>query len=103
MPASKLRNRCPAPKAGFAARIIVPLALAMALATGAHAAALAGTTVMGAGPAVASAGPIRHVAASGTTKPDGAAVDARLGTSPRLARRSLEIGREIRMAICAGC
>jgi hypothetical protein len=52
----------------------------------------------------ASAGSFaRHVSALGATKPDGAPLDARLGTSPRLERQSCLIDTTIRQAICNAC
>jgi len=45
----------------------------------------------------------RHVASNGTTKPLGAPVDQRLGTSPHLATADMRLSRAIRAAICTGC
>ncbi|WP_407518791.1 hypothetical protein [Methylobacterium oryzisoli] len=47
--------------------------------------------------------PSRHVTALGTTKPDGAPLDARGGTRPDLDRRSRALDRLIATAICRGC
>ncbi|WP_056093290.1 hypothetical protein [Methylobacterium sp. Leaf99] len=46
---------------------------------------------------------LRHVAANGTTKPLGAPVDQRLGTSLHLATADMRLSRAIRAAICTGC
>lgn len=48
-------------------------------------------------------GIVRQVIASGTTKPVGSALDARLGTNTILDRRSRALDRQIRTAICTGC
>lgn len=40
---------------------------------------------------------------SGTTKPPGAALDGRLGTSPALENASRRLDALVRMAICTGC
>lgn len=45
----------------------------------------------------------RHVAASGTTKPPGASLDQRVGTSMHLIREDIRLSRVIRTAICTGC
>ena len=45
----------------------------------------------------------RHVTATGTTKPAGAALDARRGTGPALDLASRRLDRLIRTAICTGC
>lgn len=45
----------------------------------------------------------RHVAATGTTKPLGASLDHRLGTSMRLTTADMRLSRAIRTAICTGC
>lgn len=45
----------------------------------------------------------RHVASNGTTKPAGAALDRRNGTTPDLDRRSRELHRLIATSICTGC
>ena len=45
----------------------------------------------------------RHVTPLGTTKPNGAALDERLGTSPALERRSRELDRLIAIRICSRC
>lgn len=45
----------------------------------------------------------RHVAVNGTTKPPGASLDHRLGTSMRLTTADMRLSRAIRTAICKGC
>lgn len=45
----------------------------------------------------------RHVTSLGTTKPPGAALDARGGTGPRLDAESRRLARAIRTAVCTGC
>lgn len=45
----------------------------------------------------------RHVATNGTTKPLGAPLDQRLGTSMHLTTADMRLSRAIRTAICTGC
>lgn len=45
----------------------------------------------------------RHITATGTTKPGGATLDVRRGTTMSLDRKSQELGRYIATAICTGC
>ncbi|GJD98501.1 MULTISPECIES: hypothetical protein [Methylobacterium] len=75
-------------------RTVPALALLLALAAPAAAETAA---------APAMPRPFRHVTLLGTTKPDGAALDARGGTRPDLDRRSRALGRLIATAICRGC
>lgn len=44
-----------------------------------------------------------HITAVGMTKPGGAPLDARLGTTKRLEIERFAIDRRIRQAICTGC
>ena len=46
---------------------------------------------------------VRNVTSLGTTKPSGAVLDARGGTTPRLATESRRLDRLIRTAVCIGC
>lgn len=48
-------------------------------------------------------GLLRHITATGTTKPNGAVLDGRLGTSPFLEAADRRIDRVVRTAICRGC
>lgn len=45
----------------------------------------------------------RHVASSGTTKPAGAALDGRAGTTAALDRKSRALHDLIAASICTGC
>lgn len=45
----------------------------------------------------------RHITATGTTKPGGATLDVRRGTTMSLDHKSQELGRYIATAICTGC
>lgn len=46
---------------------------------------------------------IRQVTAVGTTKPPGAVLDDRLGTSTRLEAANMRLALVLRTAICHGC
>ena len=54
-------------------------------------------------PALRSIPSFRSVTARGTTKPAGAALDARGGTKPSLDAESRRLDRLIRTAVCTGC
>lgn len=54
-------------------------------------------------PPVSSLMAFRHVTATGTTKPPGAALDDRGGTSMTLAAADLRVKQLVRSAICRGC
>ena len=56
-----------------------------------------------AAPLPSAAAILRHVSATDTTKPAGAALDARRGTRPALDLASHRLDRLIRTAVCTGC
>lgn len=54
-------------------------------------------------PLPATATVLAHVTTTGTTKPPGAALDGRLGTSPALDDAGKRLGALVRLGICTGC
>ncbi|ACA15867.1 hypothetical protein M446_1351 [Methylobacterium sp. 4-46] len=83
-------------------RRLAALALALSLGTPALAEIDPGSRPASRPPAL-SRPVVRHVTSLGTTKPDGAALDARAGTRPDLDRRSRDLARLIATSICRGC
>lgn len=88
------------------ANILRPLLVALAL-TGSSSLVLAAGPTRPEQPAHSSAlsasTPFRHVIANGTTKPPGAALDDRRGSSMALVAIDMRLDRLVRTAICTGC
>ena len=83
---------------------LAPTLPALARTPEAMPATMAAMTVPALGtPLPAAMALFRHVTATGTTKPAGAALDARRGTRPALDLESHRLGRLIRTAVCTGC
>lgn len=79
------------------------LLVALALTGPAPLALAAGPSEPVRAPTLSASTQARQVAAGGTTKPPGAALDARRGTSPTLAALDMRLDRLVRTAICTGC
>lgn len=86
--------------------ILRPLLVALAL-TGSPSLVLAAGPVLpersALSPTLSVSTPFRQVTANGTTKPLGAALDDRRGTSMALAAIDMRLDRIVRTSICRGC